>query len=575
MGPMRSSLSKPLPAEAHASHADSSGRAYQPHPGAADPDPPPFRALFFPMACGLFFLLWGLDLAILAGDELHLIRALTEASAWELLTTFRSEDHCRPLAALFSYLHSSGVPLDGWTLRLPSLACVAALMVVAPLWVHRRLGPRPALAMAWLLATSPLIILYGRIVRPYSMILLLVPASLCLFLAWERERRPPHLLAHALLGASAVLFHPVVTPAVLAPGLYALHRAMKHRSWRPFLRALPAPALVGLGITAVVWPAWPSLRALVAEKVDSPPPSLETQWHAAQSLLGTPSSALTVILGLLVLLGARSLSVRQPRLAALAFWSSLAQVVGLWILRPSGYEAAIPYGRYLIGLLPGLLLCLALGWCRLTDSWPRWWRVCGGLASILLLLGVGPLLREPFILGSFAHHKDVVGFFAPPARLSAPLADGYLWLNEQADRAPIVEAPALQSWRRNRALYAYQSRHRRAVSLAIPKLVLPTATELPGAVAAETLEDLCRVARYLVLHHDLGAEDEALSVELRSPASTLSLRAPENAAMRTNARSLLDLYRRSFGKPAFSDATLSIWDFERLPRSAPCSPHSG
>lgn len=520
-----------------------------------------------PWAIGLFFLVWGLDRAILAGDELHLIRALGDAGAWDLLTSFRRQDHCRPLAGLFALLLTWNIPLNGWILRLPSLVAYACLLLLGPLWLYRTAGSRSASALAWLMATSPLAILYGRIVRPYAAVLFLVPASLLLFLAWERQRRPALLGGHVLLGTLAAFFHPVVTPMVLAPALYALHRAACRRSWRALTDVLIAPILTGLGVFFSLIPAWSSFRSLASSKMAAPSPGLIAHGDALKALSGTPSGLLAVVLISLMALGARDLAIRHRRLASIVAWSSAAQLAGIWVLRPLGFENGIQYARYLIGILPWLVLCMAIGWSRATRTWSKS-AACGtGLVGLALIVSTGPLVKEPFFLGSFAHHKDVLGFYLPPARLTSELPAGYRWLLERRGQEPIIEAPGPMAWRRNRVFYVYQSHHRRPVRLAVVGLAPPPLVRVPGVIPAYAIEELATAGRYLMLHHDLGAEDGSLEVEFRSPASALAVRPAEDATMKLWGEELYELYRDSFGSPVFTDGQVSIWDLRSTSRT--------
>lgn len=517
--------------------------------------------LIGPWALGVLLLTWRLDRSVMAGDELHLVRALDESGPLALMTAYRLQDHCLPLAGLFATLLSLGIPLGTLLWRLPGVLSYAVLLMGGAVWLDRRLGRRRAVAYSWLVAVSPLALLYGRILRPYVMLMVLVPTSLLFFLAWWRERHRRHLFVHALCGAVGAYFHPIVVPMVLSPWLFAAIAAWRRRSLAPLRAGFLATGATALGILLFLVPAWSSLRLLVAAKKTDDWPDLTAQSQAYATLLGSPSWPLALLLLGLALLGWRALRREEPDLASVLVISTAAQIAGLWILRPFGFAVPIQHARYLIGILPALVVCVASGWVDLTRRWPRFVRVPVGVLGIGGLLLSGPLLREPFLGGTFAHHKDVVGFYSPPARLHGELPDGYRWLASRTDHETVIEVPAPTSWRRNRPLYVYQEHHRRGVILGVsPAPHRSPLVRLPGVLRDDAIEELRKAGRYLVLHHDLGSEDSSVIRESRSPASAIEARSWEDAYMRKRATELEELYRRRLGPPAYSGTQVSVWD---------------
>ncbi len=57
-------------------------------------------------------------------------------------------------------------------MRLPSLVCGLATILVLPLFLRPQVGSRSAVYLSWLLAISPIHIFYSRLARPYSLTLL-------------------------------------------------------------------------------------------------------------------------------------------------------------------------------------------------------------------------------------------------------------------------------------------------------------------------------------------------------------------------------------------------------------------
>src|SRR5206468_10578860 len=91
----------------------------------------------------------------------------------------------------------------------------------APLAVRRRLGSRAAAWLAGLAALSPVLVLYGRIARPYMPVVLCGSAAAAAFLAWWERPRPAMGAAYVVAAALAVWLHLVAAPFVAAPFLFA------------------------------------------------------------------------------------------------------------------------------------------------------------------------------------------------------------------------------------------------------------------------------------------------------------------------------------------------------------------
>jgi hypothetical protein len=98
-------------------------------------------------------------------------------------------------------LFVAGVPLDGVALRLPIVVCGLLALAAIPLVTARRVGRPAAYVLAWLVALSPLLVLYGRLVRSYLPMVLLSFCAAAAFEAWWRTGR--RRLAAAYVASAA------------------------------------------------------------------------------------------------------------------------------------------------------------------------------------------------------------------------------------------------------------------------------------------------------------------------------------------------------------------------------------
>ena len=160
---------------------------------------------------------------------------------------------------LFELLLRLWMPPDGsdaW-MRIPSAALGVAAVWMTWLLV-RGLGARYGLVAAWLMALSPLHVMYSRIARPYSLACTLALAS-TLALIWAIRRRSVlSFAAYALATALLVYANLFAASLWMAQGIFLLwfHRRR--------LRRLAPWVVANLAVAALLAPwMWYSLRGAV------------------------------------------------------------------------------------------------------------------------------------------------------------------------------------------------------------------------------------------------------------------------------------------------------------------------
>jgi hypothetical protein len=160
----------------------------------------------------------------------------------------------RPLGYLLNhYLVGSFRPLDEFGLRL--LPAIFGLVTVPVFYlVCRRLaGTRAAICSAFLVAVSPLQIMYSQLARYWSLVFLLCAIYPFAIYVGVRERNRRWLIAGLMTAALALLAHPV---SVVPSGGLALYFAADirredlRRLWS--MKAIRWAAVVGLGVGAVI-----------------------------------------------------------------------------------------------------------------------------------------------------------------------------------------------------------------------------------------------------------------------------------------------------------------------------------
>lgn len=507
-----------------------------------------------PFLAGALLRLWNLPDQILGGDEIHALRAAVNLPLREILTSYQQTDNCIPLTALYKVLMGWGVPLSEMVVRLPVVLCGLAALLAMPLAFAGRVGRRVAVLFAWLLAVSPSLVLYSRIARSYLPIVLLGFGAVVAFEVWWRTRSRLAGVGYVVLGALAIWFHLGAGPFVASPFLFAVGDLALHREGR--WRRLRDLTLLGLSLcfalALFLVPSWGSLARLVQGK-------RQEQSVAWGDLLpdllrlqaGTGRPWLAALFWVAAIAGLVLLIRRSPRLGFYTATVAAGHVAGLLVLSPMGLANPVIFGRYVLVVLPLVLLWVAAALGQV--------RIVGGLLVALLAAG-GPFAEPVYRSSSFAHHNDFVAFIRE--RASSPAVPAFYETLRDGD---VVEFPWHTIWQYNRAFYAYQRVHGRGVIVSTSqRLLFRPGLRMKNVVAPDP-EALCASgARYLIVHLRIGREeDRVLPAEgVIRTADAYRLR----RSLRRDAEILTGKARRLWGKPVYSDRSIRVWDLDAVCR---------
>lgn len=501
--------------------------------------------------------LWNLRDQILGGDETHALRAAVNLPLSKILVTYQQTDNCIPLTAFYKLLMLGGVQVGEMLFRLPVLLCGLAALLALPAAFEGRVGKAPVLFYRWFLAISPALVLYSRIARSYMPMVLLSFGAVMAFEAWWRSRSWRSGAAYVVLGALAVWFHLGAGPIVAAPLVFAGIDALVRRE--RLGRDLRDLALLGLALAGAfslfLVPALGSLREVVAGKhVEQAAP-----WGALVGVLklqaGTRLGVLVLFFWSMAVVGLFELSKTDRRLAFFTVTVVTGHVVGLLILSPLGLENPVIFGRYLLPVLPFVLLWVAsaLGWSERGLAWKV------GVLVALFLAG-GPFADPATWRTSFLHHNDFVAFYKPRPSLPADaVPDFYRHLHGET----VVEFPWLFMWEANRSFYLYQEIHGGRVVVASPQKILyrpPLA--LRNAVEPEPGAICGSGARYLILHRNVAQEEERIAPGGRLTEGEAAQ--PLRRLARVSAAELGKRLEGEWGAPVFEDGVVRVWDLGRV-----------
>jgi len=555
-------------------------------------------------ACGVGLALRLCNLAgqVMAGDELHAVRAAVTRPVSDLLFAYQEADNCIPLSTFDRLLIDAGVPLTEMLVRLPVLLAGLAMLALGPWWARRRLGAGSAIALAWLLAISPALVFYSRIARSYMPIALFGCAAVVAFEAWLRRGGWRLALAYVAAATVAVWFHLGAAPLVVAP-LFAALPGIVRRRGRGALRLLGVIAALAAALLALLVPARATLLPLIASKSGALQLTTAEVVELAAWLAGVRWAWVALPFWAVVGYGALRLARRDARLAGVLGTAAVGQVAGILALAPVGHQSAVILARYLVPALPLALVFAAEVLGDIGESRPRragegpaptpepvpdvgfasaaWagpapappgvrpsvLAILPATTVVVALFMAGPFTDRAIARSSFAHSGLLLRFTASRPTLPPPgLPPVYAWIGRTGP-GTMVELPWHPVWRFDRSLALYQLEHGRPVLVTTfgPPLA-DRRLAFRNMVRGDVDGLLASRGRWLVVHRSLIAEGSRIGAVAADGRIRYELRMHALDAVRR--------LREAWGAPDYRDDDTWCWDLDRVRRGAPGAPRT-
>jgi len=357
---------------------------------------------------GAWLRLQQITIQVLIDDEWHAVHQLLVHSPREMFTDFGYADYSIPLGML-DWWQAQAWGLSELTLRWPMLVCGLVALIAFPLYVAPRLGAATAAVFAWLIAISPLLVIFTRMARPYAITLLLGWIAHAAYQRYHTARRGRFGAgtAYAITAAVTTWLHPVAGAFAAAPLLwgFAQLRGAPVGERRPaLLRWLSVCATTGFLTAALVLPPLLAHPASLSAKGGAEGPGIATLVGVWYAWLGTPSTAVVVLCVALGGYGApvvwRALPIARSGALGILLTLLLVMMTGImWSHLP------VTLARYLLPFVPLLLLCVAAGAVRLAD------RVADGPSIARRALAVSVLVLP---IAALAMQSPLVTFLRRP-----------------------------------------------------------------------------------------------------------------------------------------------------------------
>jgi len=294
---------------------------------------------------------------VVGGDEVHSLRVAAEKSLTRILTFHQKDDHSTLLTVYAKSLMQT-VGLTEFRFRIPIMLC-DLMLLAAPFLFVRKIGWTTALIAMALTATSPLVVYYSIVARPYTPAALFVLLSVHSWDRWLETRSHRALSGFIITSSLAIILHLYcLFPVALLMGLTLVRVLRAQLPQREFWKA---SLWISLIVIAFMGPGLPLLLEHRLNKVAAGAPLfgtlrasyLELCGHLPWLALGFP---------FLLAAGLRGLQRRDPYFTFLLAAVLIFQLVVLLATRPLGTVSVWTRYYYLVWPLALILAAAGAEW---------------------------------------------------------------------------------------------------------------------------------------------------------------------------------------------------------------------
>jgi len=512
---------------------------------------------------GTALRLWQLDIQILIDDEWHAIHKLLRASPVDILTHVGYADYSIPLALYYQQLQRT-IGLSEWGMHVPSIVAGVALLLVGPRLLARSFALPVRATWTMLVAISPLLVYHSKIARPYALTSLLTFVAVLAFRAWWSGGRRRDAVLYAAATVFAGWLHAITLPFTLLPLAYYGIRALRPLDADRLAAIAKVGAATALALALLLAPPLINDWAQFSSKAGKSAVSLESLYRTLLMLAGTGAAPAGMFVFALAALGGWRVLRREPDLAWYLGTICFAGTVVVASSGPEWIAHPLVLARYLIPVVPFVLLFAAEGIAALVAT-PRHWMgavASGAIAAALLL--TGPIPAEWHYPNQFWGHLRYQFDYDPahnPYVQQVPNQPVPAFYTELAKRPAgsitLIEAP----WRFEshfNALSLYQDVHRQRIRIGLITPVCGTyefgeyAEEQPGmrmrwlVHLTSLLRGETHGAEYLVIHRtsrDVAADPPPPWPDLAT---------------------CMPLIEAKFGSPVYRDDRITVFALTRV-----------
>jgi hypothetical protein len=347
---------------------------------------------------------YALGSQVVIDDEWHALHKVMRSGLAGILTHLDYADFSIPVALYYSALqHTAG--LSEWTMRAPMVIAGVALVALAP-WLARAWTSQ-AVAVAWavLLAISPMLVYLSRTARPYAITALTSTLAIVAFERWWRGNAHGRPWAAAYVGATVLggWLHMLSLAFTLTPFLYFGVRALRDRA--AFVRVARLGLVTAMLLAIALLPPLVNDWSMFAAKAGQDSVTADTLERTVLMIAGTGHGAVGIAFAALVAFGWLRWWKRDRELAGYALALVGIGSVAIVVARPNWVQYALVFARYLVPVVPLLLLLAAEGIVAAMPVRSEALRASAVAAIGVALVASGPLPAQWYAPNQFTSHQ--------------------------------------------------------------------------------------------------------------------------------------------------------------------------
>lgn len=495
---------------------------------------------------GAFLRLYRIAEQPILGDETHSLRALQHFDYRYILTHFFPADISIPQTVIAKFI-ALNYGLNEVSIRLLPVATGILLLPVAVALLQPFFSGVAVRYYVALLAVSPLLVLYSRFARPYSISTFLV--FVAVFTWWRFQISGAKIwgVSYVLSASLSIYFMPASAPAALAPFVFGIfsHDNFTVNWLVEYGKKNIVYFVLLCSLTMLfVMPPFIFDGSSILSKLNGSHLHGDCIRHAIMWLCGTVSELGLFVTILLLLCGIVICFNNERGMTLYLLCIIFTQIVTVVLLSPAGMENDIVLARYFLWVIPIALLFLAVSLARLSELThlaPWISKICGGLIVVFLIMN-GPLP------GLFLVKND----FRMPRRfgilIDHPHAHRvYNRIAQDATAGAVLEVP-LHYGRYEIA----QKVHQRDVFIGfINHITNDTTNDNPLEVALRP-QKLYNFWKYVDLENDRGLADRDIHF-------IVIHKHPRNRKIRIRTGNAIDFCLQHYGRPYYDDTDLVVW----------------
>ena len=244
-------------------------------------------------------------------------------------------------------------------LRSLALLCGLALIILTPFMVYRLLGWNTAIISSFLLSLSPLLILYSRYARPYSVNIFLVTVGVLCFLVWKDNGSRKWLNIYIVSSILSVYFHILSIAALLVP--LVVDSILGTARKQTLIQNARILAVILVGTAILLAPPFIVSHDQLFGKSGVGSFSWGAVAGSFMLYVGSRSFLLLSIV-LVVAVSAIFTAIRENRVLSIHLLSPfVSQLIAIVVLQPNMIDRSFVFARYLVWTIPLVMILIAHG----------------------------------------------------------------------------------------------------------------------------------------------------------------------------------------------------------------------